>query len=472
MENKSRLNPINEMFSELEKSIAKFMITPSIVPYYKRKLSYFNLINENPSKIKGKKKKFLEEISNLKNESEDNEHIHLSSNDKALKIQKSEFDTSESEKSGKIIIPKDIGFGEHSGTSFYEILAREIIFQVFNYHQLFYFKFKIPENIFKINEENFAISFLQKTYLLKLSKTYKEDLNTEKKIKVNANEKEGDINTINKIDENFHKIEEKKIKDYKIQEEETKINKIIDKIKDTKCAEGEFDFLLPDISGTELLRIINDKKISPFIFYDNIDLENENYDVIGEIKQQLDTNDERVIIQLVKYIQMILQFKESEKLNKYFGLKANNKKIIMYVCNYSYKNLLIKIIDYGIHFKKFSQIEDKFKNISFNQIINNYSKPKKSENVFFELLINSKIPYIFLYIPNNITSFTINEDKIHTLEMQVLNNQKEMEDLKNKDKERENEMKKLSEDIKAMKKLLSEFNIKSVGSNDKSGKIK
>ena len=126
-----------------------------------------------------------------------------------------------------------------------------------------------------------------------------------------------------------------------MKEEENEIKNIIEKIKAIKRAEGDFDFLLPDISGKELLSIINDKKISPFIFYDNIDLKNDNFDIIGEIKQQLDTNDERIIFQLAKYIQMILEFRKSEKLNEYFNLKINNKKILMYVCNYSYKNLIM-----------------------------------------------------------------------------------------------------------------------------------
>ena len=181
MKNKFRHNPVNEMFNEFEKSKEKYMITPSIVPFHKKKLSYFNLINENPKQIKGKKRRLLEEISSLKNLSEDNEHIKLSSNDEVLKVQKSEIETSEPEEKGEIKVPKDADFGEHSGASFYEIFAREIIFQIFNYHQLFYFKFKISEDILKINEKNFAITFLKKYYLLKFSKLYKEELNTEKK---------------------------------------------------------------------------------------------------------------------------------------------------------------------------------------------------------------------------------------------------------------------------------------------------
>jgi len=172
---------IKEMFNELEKSMKEHMINPKIVPMHKRNLSYFKLINKNPAHLEPHQIKNLEEIENLKNMSEDNECIHLSSNNDILIAKKSEVSQSGSEKGGQILIPKVVSFSGHSGFSFYEILARKILFQVFNNHQMYYFvKFKIPESKIKFCEKRFVIGFLANTYLLKLQKSYQEDFKTEK----------------------------------------------------------------------------------------------------------------------------------------------------------------------------------------------------------------------------------------------------------------------------------------------------
>ena len=149
---------------------------------------------------------------------------------------------------------------------------------------------------------------------------------------MNINEKDEHNNIINIGNENFYEIGTKQ--NDKLEKEKDKIQKIITKIGNIKCIEGNIDFLLPDITREELLNIINNTKISPFIFYDNLDLDNKNFDILGEIKQKIDTDDERVIIQLSKYIEMILLFKESKNLNDYFRLNINSK-ILMYCCNSS-----------------------------------------------------------------------------------------------------------------------------------------
>ena len=44
--------------------------------------------------------------------------------------------------------------------------------------------------------------------------------------------------------------------------------------------------IIPNINNTLLKEIFNDKKISPFIFYGNMDINVEQeFDIIGEIKE-------------------------------------------------------------------------------------------------------------------------------------------------------------------------------------------
>ena len=135
--------------------------------------------------------------------------------------------------------------------------------------------------------------------------------------------------------------------------------------------------------------------------------------------------------------------------------------------------MLLKKIEHEIHYKKFTQIDNEFKNKSFNQIIDNYNNIRKIENVFFDLLINSKIPYIILYIPNNITKLTLNQEKIYNLEILIKQlkekddiREKEIKQLKEKDDKREKEMKKLNDDINDLRILLNKLNKNSAVPND------
>ena len=86
----------------------------------------------------------------------------------------------------------------------------------------------------------------------------------------------------------------------------------------------DFDCLIPDITKGELTKVLNDSKISPFIFYGNIN-DNEKYDIISEIKQNFHDNEQH-IIQAKKYVKINKKLDNDEKLNDDLGLEMENKK--------------------------------------------------------------------------------------------------------------------------------------------------
>ena len=78
-------------------------------------------------------------------------------------------------------IPKNVKFGTHSNFSLYEAIARELVFQIFHYPEMGYFKYNfkinkngISDNIIewldakkKENEHSFLIEFLDKDIIKK-----------------------------------------------------------------------------------------------------------------------------------------------------------------------------------------------------------------------------------------------------------------------------------------------------------------
>ena len=58
--------------------------------------------------------------------------------------------------------------------------------------------------------------------------------------------------------------------------------------------------------------MINNNHTSPFLYYGNIDLENKKFDIIDEIKENLEDHKDN-IIQLGKYIKIFYYLKNPEK---------------------------------------------------------------------------------------------------------------------------------------------------------------
>ena len=76
---------------------------------------------------------------------------------------------------------------------------------------------------------------------------------------------------------------------------------------------GDLDFIIPDLTKSELDKVIENKKISTFIFSSNIK-DSENYDILGEIKESVDDYHKN-IDQLKKYIKLYYLFKKEEEVN-------------------------------------------------------------------------------------------------------------------------------------------------------------
>ena len=160
---------------------------------------------------------------------------------------------------------------------------------------------------------------------------------------------------------------------------------------------GAFDFILLNITKSELDAVLNNKTISPFIFHSNIKI-SDNYDIIGKVKEAIDDYHNN-ISQLKKYIKLFDLLERNERVNNRLGLKKENTKIIFYVFNSNYKSFLFKMMKHSINYNKYNEIDKKYKNKYYNNIINFYQQPDNKDNLI-DLLVKSNIPYICIYLPN------------------------------------------------------------------------
>ncbi len=438
-------------FELFEKSIHNHFLVPKDIPKTKKLLAFYNFINGNPTTISTKKKKIIQSLSKALTDDE----IKKTNNQKMENIHR----------------PKDIKFGQHSDESFFEKLAREIVFQLFDYQLIGYYNYKIPKP--KEVEENEEIKKLYNTYIKKytnkMSQKNKEKntnylliKNLMEKQKNKENKKKKELSEILINNENSKKIsksddeslkienktqlfnlkyenltcksdidnnkkrnqENKKSVEISVKNESSKDTnkgyKTDDKnnklLKNPEVFIGDFDFVLPNISTSKILQVINNNDTSPFLFYGNIDLsnKNENFDIIGEIKENLDDHKDN-IVQLGKYIEIFYYLQNSEKMNKNIGLTKKNKKILMYVFNSSYKKYLMKMIEHKIHFNKFKEIDKEYRNEYYEKIVEEHKEPTSKSSILIDFLINSKIPYIVLFIQDPAYIYSSNRNEINEL---------------------------------------------------------
>ena len=425
-----------------------YLIYPKEIPKINKEEAYFHLNKGKPTDINAKRRNLLIQIKLAKkgNWSDDNKGQNV-----AMKRETQNYNNQSDSKNNIRIeaVPDKVNFGSHSDYSFFEYWSREIVFQLFNYHQMFYFNYNFskPQSMQKTFDMKFLDNYVRKRDNLKVIKVKENTVGDKKEInfqvnKENEKEKEKtdeniDIQTNIQAKEEKEKAEEK----FKIQikrkpsnernikkgqicqrndqgsnnnmtncisdDNKKKIDeeKLMNKINNGKF-EGDFDFVIPDITKDELKSVLKNKEIGPFLFYDNINVKDslENFDIIGEVKESLEDSDKNVI-QLVKYLQMFFYLKESEEINKKIGLKKKNIKIIMYVVNSEYKNYLMKLIEYKNHMEQFTSIDNKFKNDYFGAIIKSHIDGKK--NILIDILVQSKTPYIFLYLPSAVITWSI-----------------------------------------------------------------
>ena len=234
--------------------------------------------------------------------------------------------------------------------------------------------------------------------------TEKQKMKTEKEIsKIEINNKKNDYFINQKSLKNIAQENANKNNNQKISNKEN---------EEVKTIIGDFDFLIPDINPQDLKNVIKNKENVPFIFYNNINFEKIS-DIIGETKESL-SDEKKSIEQIKKYIKLFKEFYNSENLCHSVGLKKENQKILMYVFNSEYKDYLTEMVNYNAHQKLFKEVLDEYKGKSFyssfqNELIKNKNdfkedikdkKMPKSKVSLIDELVNSKLPYICLYLPN------------------------------------------------------------------------
>jgi len=261
---------------------------------------------------------------------------------------------------------------------------------------------------------------------------------------------EGDKKTINNtsLDNIVEKI---KMFKKKVKKEKQEQNKGLEKIK------GNFDFLMPKLSSISLEKFLSDKEISPFVFHGNIDLSIECYDLIGEIKENFNEYNSK-IEQTGKYMKLIEYFKTEESNDiqmKRFGFNYKRPKILMYVFDGSYSWFLKNMLDFQINQQKFVFVDKKFKaSDSYQNIIETFQENKGNKSLFIQFIINSNIPFIFLYIPDIIRVKKMKDVKIQLLEKNNKEQDKKMKEQDKKMKEQDKKMKELKGELDSFKKRL------------------
>ena len=484
----------NNNFKKLEQKLNKNFIGPKIIQNENWKQAYNNLIFGMPN----------------------------------LKLMKNNIYNDEGDKSSKKDNKnnKEIIFGEHRSHSFFEIYAREIIFQMFEYPLMSYRKYdlfidKTNNNIFhdkskiiedgtmssisfkKINIKDINIkikeeynksdgefSIKRKKIIIKKLK-YNLKSNTENEKIRNQETKQNQIEKIknNKLENNIEFkekdstketssnqiISKRKVKKLnhekskklerikscqiinssilmEFNKKEIKLNFIdnsdfdIKKIKyiQKENIKGDFDFLIHSINNNILEKVLTNKEISPFIFYGNFKFKkNKLYDIIGEIKESSESH-YNLIEQANKYIRLIINLSKRKELNDKLGFNIKNKKILMYVFNGNYHRFIEDILDFEINRNKFKKMENYSNFECYNEIKKSFkNRNNKIKNRLLKSIIESGIPFIFIFIQNLIKLNTIKSE-----DSDVLN--KKIDYLENKIKDFEERILKKEEDLKKL----------------------
>ena len=362
---------------------------------------YFNLKTNFDKKKKSKSKdKILQKEGEEQQEKEGNKNINIIINNDSPG--KSELSSTDKEnkieatyKGEKVKIPKKIKFETHSNFSLYEFLARELVFQIFHYPEMGFFQYNfnmlnnnITDNIIlwlerkdtdieKNKESFYLIDFLNNCF---------------------NNKNEENLNLSEKIKEINNKNEKQNISDELIN--------LIKKNSNTQNFKGDFDFIIPCVDNKLLSEIFNDKKLAPFIFYGNIDIDkNQEFDIIGEVKESVDSH-QKLKLQIKKYIMMIIDFldeKNNEFQEKNLHFNYKRKKILMYVFNGEYKNFLKTMTTFKINRNKFKNLEEYKDSDSYKSILKKMDDNFENTSHFLHLIIHSGLAFIFLYIPDILT---------------------------------------------------------------------
>ena len=464
--------------------------------------AYKNLRNRNPNESRKKNKR---ESSTSEKESSSSSitlsEIGPRARNKIL------FSSDDNEKK-----KEKLRFGQHENFSFFESFSREIIFQIFNYHPMFFFNYDVTYlektddnnqidkegNDIKEkepNEKNFEIKIIKKDAEQEKVEDKKDTQNKEKNLEEKKDElkvsikseqeKKKDKNDKEKSksdDDKKIKTKKKKNKD-KFKSDNDKKNKNKNKAKKKPFFKGDIDILIPDVKPEFLDKILHKKELAPFIFFNNIKFD-LNSDIIGEIKESVTSGDEKHIEQLNKYRKIIKRCEKDDLLCYKLGLKKQNQKILLYVFNSDYKVYLQRMLIYSPLSIKFKELNDNSSQV--NDLCDLYSKSymnerhtKKRTFDFIGEIIKSQEPYIFIFIQNILTLYsninkTGKEERNNLFENEQISekmNQKEkiktLNDKSGKNNEREKEDKKTDNKIIEINTTHNNKNINEVDSSKK-----
>ena len=408
---------LSSLYEEFEKLVQSQFITPKQINTDKKNMAYLNMNKKMYSQEEIEKK--IEKKNKNKNK-EKNEDVKETTSEY--------YDKYTDEYGITYNIPKNVKFGMHANDSFFEVYARENVYQLFDYSMMKYMKYEItlPEDEkheVKIEDkkDNYKLEEMDKNNLQYTVARNDEDNNNniEQKDLININTNQSEILTnLNKAIKNPNVSSNKKTKKNK------KIKNINNNLNNLNSFKGDFDFILPGLKVDKLKKVLESKDLSPFLFYGRIDINNSNeFDIIGEIKENFH-NSLYNYEQLIKYFKMIELFKKKHNDSiqfERFGFKASRTKILMYVFDTSYSWFLKNMLDFRINQTKFVEADNNFKNEdTFNKICNSFKNDvikgndDKKKN-FIKLIIESNYPFIFLYIPDVITTNIIKFTEIEKL---------------------------------------------------------
>ena len=422
---------------------------------------YFNLKTnlKNTEKKNEKKKEKKASDTDEKNKKDDKENtssdkeknlINAKNNNININKNSSGMSGLSSSETEKIIfngenlqIPKNVKFGTHSNFSLYEAIARELVFQIFHYPEMGYFKYN-----FKINKNGISDNIIEW-----LDSKNKEDAN---RFLIEFLDKDITKTNIDYKSEKFNISDE-----------------IMDIYNNSKGEQGDeipfrgdFDFLIPNINSNLLRDIFNDKKLAPFLFYGNINIDNdkdENFDIIGEIKESSEDH-QKLLDQIKKYISMMCHFlneKTNSEQENTFHFNFKRKKILMYVFNGEYKNFLKIMTTFKINRNKFKNLKEYENEESYKNILKNFNDNNENETHFLRLIIYSGLAFIFLYIPDilyiNCKKILDNNKFQKELELYKADAKKKIETLENESNAAKKKMSEMAYELAFTKKKMTEM---------------
>ena len=347
----------------------------------------------------------------------------------------------------------DVKFGQHDNYSFFEVYSRELIFQLFNYHEMFFFNYEIKKEDLLDNPEYQIYNSKKEEHSGRESDKLNSDQSNSKS-SFSGNDRESSSNEI-----------------ISGQKKEKKKNK-----QKEPLYKGDFDCFIPNLKPNELKGFLDNKEFSPFIFYGNINFEKTS-DLLVEIKESISTSDKKHIRQLKKYFDIFDLSQKNKRINEKLGMTPENQKIILYVFNNNYYGFLLRMLAYKSQRKKFIETNEFFPTKILSDIDEkkykegNDNKIGKDENPdLIKEIICSNRPYIFLFIQDIIMLYNSVQKKIR--EEKLKEEAKKRKEIELKEKQEKLKLEKQKrEQLELEKKLIEDLREKKLDEQNKENQL-